>query len=130
MDKILFFQQRQQNVHLKYAAALRGGKAAAMILDDAAAGVQADIGTFMCIPLRSDAAKPPPDGDGGPAAGRDQNLIFSVSQAFSSLMGRRTCSMESRSRMVTQWSAGVFSSPTVSKSTVMQNGVPISSSRR
>ena len=38
-------------------------------------------------------------------------------------MGRRTCSMESRSRTVTQPSAGVLSSPTVSKSTVMQYGV-------
>ena len=41
-----------------------------------------------------------------------------------------TLIMESRSRMVTQLSAGVFSSPTVSKSKVTQNGVPISSSRR
>jgi Predicted metal-dependent hydrolases related to alanyl-tRNA synthetase HxxxH domain len=38
--------------------------------------------------------------------------------------------MVSRSRTVTQLSAEVLSSPTVAKSTVMQNGVPISSSRR
>ena len=39
-------------------------------------------------------------------------------------MGTRTCSMLSRSRMVTAWSSSV------SKSTVTQSGVPISSWRR
>ena len=60
----------------------------------------------------------------------DQKSHFSAMYAFSSLMGIRTCSMVSRSRTVTQLSAGVFSSPTVWKSTVMHRGVPISSSRR
>ena len=59
-----------------------------------------------------------------------QNFVCAASQSFSSLMGTRTCSMVSRSRMVTALSAGVLSSPTVAKSTVMQYGVPISSSRR
>ena len=58
-----------------------------------------------------------------------QNFV-EYSQLLSSAMGTRTCSMVSRSRMVTALSAGVFSSPTVAKSTVMQYGVPISSSRR
>ena len=60
----------------------------------------------------------------------NQYVSFSVRYAFSSLMGMRTCSMVSRSRTVTQWSPGFSPSPTVSKSTVMQKGVPISSSRR
>ena len=51
---------------------------------------------------------------------RYQNATFSRSQFFSSAMGTRTCSIVSRSRMVTALSAGVFSSPTVAKSTVMQ----------
>ena len=50
----------------------------------------------------------------------DQYASFSSSQLFSSLMGTRTCSMVSRSRIVTALSAGVLSSPTVWKSTVMQ----------
>ena len=50
----------------------------------------------------------------------DQYASFFSSQLFSSLMGTRTCSMVSRSRMVTALSAGVLSSPTVWKSTVMQ----------
>ena len=41
--------------------------------------------------------------------------------------GMRTCSMLSRSRTVTQLSADFSPSPTVSKSTVMHRGVPISS---
>ena len=56
-----------------------------------------------------------------------QNVILPVMKLTSSVTGMRTCSMVSRSRTVTQLSAGVFSSPTVSKSTVTQNGVPISS---
>ena len=56
-----------------------------------------------------------------------QKATFWASQAATSSMGMRTCSMLSRMRTVTQWSAGVFSSPTVWKSTVMQKGVPISS---
>ena len=50
----------------------------------------------------------------------DQNAMRSSIQLLSWSMGTRTCSMVSRSRMVTALSAGVFSSPTVSKSTVMQ----------
>ena len=50
----------------------------------------------------------------------DQYASLFSSQSFSSLMGTLTCSMVSRSRMVTALSAGVFSSPTVAKSTVMQ----------
>ena len=50
----------------------------------------------------------------------NQNAIFSSSQAFSSLMGIRTCSMVSRSRTVTQLSASSVSLPTVWKSTVTQ----------
>ena len=67
-----------------------------------------------------------------PVENFDQNAIFSRRKSFTSLMGTRTCSMLSRSRMVTQWSAAMpfASSPTVSKSKVMQYGVPISSSRR
>ena len=49
-----------------------------------------------------------------------QNAIFSWRYAFSWSMGRRTCSMVSRSRTVTQWSAAFSPSPTVSKSTVTQ----------
>ncbi len=60
----------------------------------------------------------------------NQYASFSVRYAFSSLMGMRTCSMVSRSRTVTHRSPGFSPSPTVSKSTVMQKGVPISSSRR
>ena len=60
----------------------------------------------------------------------NQYVSFSVRYAFSSLMGMRTCSMVSRSRTVTHRSPGFSPSPTVSKSTVMQKGVPISSSRR
>ena len=59
-----------------------------------------------------------------------QYASFSARYAFSSLMGTRTCSMVSRSRTVTQLSPAFSASPTVSKSTVMQNGVPTSSSRR
>ena len=59
-----------------------------------------------------------------------QNTSFSVRYAFNSEMGIRTCSIESRSRTVTQPSAGSVSLPTVWKSTVMQKGVPISSWRR
>ena len=51
---------------------------------------------------------------------KNQYASLSVSHCFSSLMGTRTCSMVSRSRMVTALSAGVLSSPTVSKSTVTQ----------
>ena len=63
---------------------------------------------------------------------KDQNAHFSRRKSLTSLMGIRTCSMLSRSRTVTQWSAAMplASSPTVSKSNVMQYGVPISSSRR
>ena len=53
-------------------------------------------------------------------SGGDQKVTRSSSQFFSSEIGTRTCSMVSRSRMVTALSAGVFSSPTVWKSTVMQ----------
>ena len=49
-----------------------------------------------------------------------QYASFSARYAFSSLMGMRTCSMESRSRTVTQLSPAFSASPTVSKSTVMQ----------
>ena len=42
-------------------------------------------------------------------------------------MGMRTCSIVSRSRTVTQPSAGVLSSPTVSKSMVLPGGALISS---
>ena len=49
-----------------------------------------------------------------------QKAIFSSIYLTSSLTGMRTCSMESLSLTVTQLSAGVFSSPTVSKSTVTQ----------
>ena len=42
-----------------------------------------------------------------------QNLTRSAIEFFTSAMGMRTCSMLSRSRTVTQPSAGVFSSPTV-----------------
>ncbi len=59
-----------------------------------------------------------------------QYASFSARYAFSSLIGTRTCAMVSRSRMVTQLSPAFSASPTVSKSTVMQKGVPISSSRR
>ena len=59
-----------------------------------------------------------------------QYASFSARYAFSSPMGTRTCSMVSRSRTVTQLSPAFSASPTVSKSTVMQNGVPTSSSRR
>ena len=59
-----------------------------------------------------------------------QYASFSARYAFSSLMGTRTCSILSRSRTVTQLSPAFSASPTVSKSTVMQNGVPTSSSRR
>ena len=52
--------------------------------------------------------------------GMAQNSIFCSSQAFSSLMGIRTCSMVSRSRTVTQLSASSVSLPTVWKSTVTQ----------
>src|SRR5699024_12325849 len=97
---------------------------------------------------RADLFRFKPDGGNGKApAGRgkrragalgrgereeDQKAIFSSSQPFSWSMGRRTCSIVSRSRTVTQLSAAMplASSPTVSKSTVMQYGVPISSSRR
>ena len=55
-----------------------------------------------------------------PVENFDQNAIFSRRKSFTSLMGMRTCSMLSRSRMVTQWSAAMpfASSPTVSKSKV------------
>ena len=59
-----------------------------------------------------------------------QNFTRSARYPLTCSMGSLICFIVSRSRMVTQWSAGVFSSPTVSKSKVMQNGVPISSSRR
>ena len=59
-----------------------------------------------------------------------QNFTRSATYAATRSMGMRICSMLSRSRIVTQLSAGVLSSPTVWKSTVMQKGVPISSSRR
>ena len=49
-----------------------------------------------------------------------QYASFSSSHAFSSLMGTLTCSMVSRSRMVTALSACSVSLPTVWKSTVMQ----------
>ena len=56
-------------------------------------------------------------------AGRQKSIFCSMCAPISA-MGTRTCSMVSRSRMVTQPSVSV------SKSTVMQSGVPISSSRR
>lgn len=49
---------------------------------------------------------------------------FSRSASTSPAMGTRTCSMLSRSRMVTAWSSSV------SKSIVTHSGVPISSCRR
>jgi len=55
---------------------------------------------------------------------------LSPNHAASSGMGRRSCCIESRSRTVTvSFREGPFS-PRVSKSTVKQNGVPISSWRR
>ena len=45
-------------------------------------------------------------------------------------MGMRCCSIESRSRTVTVFLSSSPFSPRVSKSTVTQNGVPISSWRR
>ena len=53
-----------------------------------------------------------------------QNRIRSSMYWRTSLMGTRTCSMVSRSRMVTVWVSSV------SKSTQMLKGVPISSCRR
>ena len=53
-----------------------------------------------------------------------QKRIRSSIQLRTSLRGTRTCSMVSRSRMVTDWVSSV------SKSTQMQKGVPISSCRR
>ena len=50
----------------------------------------------------------------------DQYASFSRRYSRSSLMGMRTCAMVSRSRTVTQPSPAFSSSPTVSKSTVMQ----------
>lgn len=69
-------------------------------------------------------------GAGATEIRKTQKAMRSSIQFFSSEIGTRTCSMVSRSRMVTALSAGVFSSPTVWKSTVTQKGVPISSSRR
>lgn len=65
-------------------------------------------------------------GLGRPATGigRQQPIRRPASQPGTSAIGTRVCVMVSRSRMVTA------SSVRVSKSTVRQNGVPISSCRR
>ena len=61
---------------------------------------------------------------GGVVLNANQNSSFSSIYLRSSLRWMRTCSIVSRSRTVT------VPSSTVSKSTVMHSGVPISSSRR
>ncbi len=58
------------------------------------------------------------------------HLTRSSSHGSRASIGRRSCSIESRWRMVTVFLISSPPSPSVSKSTVMQNGVPISSWRR
>src|SRR4029453_7145337 len=56
--------------------------------------------------------------------------IREISKPARSLMATRSCFMESRSRSVTVSRSAASFSPSVSKSTVTPNGVPISSWRR
>ncbi len=95
-----------------------------------------DVVPLICKIWACNRTCPVPSGTGhvlfwdGVSGWLDQKSIFSSSQDRNWAMGTRTCSMVSRSRMVTASSPAFSASPTVSKSTVTQYGVPISSWRR